>query len=142
MAEAFGVAASIGSIVHISRKIIEVMDDVKDASIERLQLRNEISSAAVLIQALGYRVHEATSGGLQLPTVEAFVNRGGPLDHLKKLLDTIAEKVAYTDGLRSIKSALAWPLQKKDTHEMLAEVQRYDSHILVALQNDNMFGDP
>ena len=138
MAEAFGVAASIGSILHISKKIIEIIDEVKDASIERLQLRHEISSAAVLIQALGYRVDEATSGGLPLPTVDALANSGGPLDQLKKLLDTISEKVAYIDRLRSFKSALAWPLQKKDTHEMLAEVQRYKLYFMLALQNDNM----
>ena len=138
MAEAFGIAASIGSIVHISRKIIEVIDDVKDASIERLRLRDEISKAAVLIQALGYRIDEARSGGLQLPTADALVNSGGLPDQLKKLLDTISEKVAYTGRLRSFKSALTWPLQKKDTQQMLAEVQRYNSYFMLALQNDAM----
>ena len=138
MAEAFGVAASIVAILHISRKIIEFIDEVKDASVERLQLRIEISSAAVLIQGLGFRIDEAKSEGLQLPAIDAFVKIGGPLDQLKKLLNTFSERVAHTDKLRNFKSALKWPLQKKDTREMLAKVQRYNSYILLALQNDNM----
>ena len=137
MAEAFGIAGSIVAIVHISRKIIEFIDEVKDASVERLLLRNEISSAASLIEGLGHRVDKAGNGGPQLPAVDALVKSGGPLDQLKKLLDTFAERLAHIDKLRSFKSALTWPLQKKDTQEMLARVQRYNSYILLALQNDH-----
>lgn len=137
MADPLSIAASIGAILHISNNIIQIIGDVKDASVERLQLRNEISSASVLLQALERRIDEAKTGAVQLPIIDALAKSGGPLDRMKKLLDTIGEKVAATGKLRNVKSALAWPLQTKDVQIMLAEVQRYNSYFVLALQNDS-----
>lgn len=89
---------------------------------------------------LRYRVDEAES--TSDPWFAALRGLGadaGPLAQLKDQMERLASKLEPPDGrLKTMGKALIWKIDKKEIVEMLGQIERVKSFVILALQNDHL----
>ena len=142
MAEAVGLAASIGGLVVIASKVsmlcYNYFSDVMDAREDIQQLVSEISSLANLLEPLStpaqaskiFRTSDSDSI-LQLvqQCKEMLEKLQGELELQRqpnKLSDRIAQKLRMT--------SLRWPFKKEDTRKGIQQIERLKSTVVLKLQ--------
>lgn len=59
MADPLGISISIIAVLQLTSTVVQYMNDVKDATQERLRLRDEISSASWTLYMLRERLDQA-----------------------------------------------------------------------------------
>jgi hypothetical protein len=139
MADPLNISASIIAILQLTSTVIQCINDVKDASEERLRIRDEISSTSFLLYMLKDRIQQAHLGELWLSTVQSLDVPKGPLEQFKRALEQLASRLAPpSKGLKRIRNALMWPFQREEIKEILSTIERQKSLFDLTLQNDHM----
>ena len=136
MTDPFSISVGILTFLGTAKKVIGYIDDLKDATVERLKIRNEISSAEVLLGALKDRIDQVQTGSVELPNLRSLATTKGPLVQFTSILDDLSIKLAPAVGFRAIRQALGWPLGKSEMREKLTTLERVKSCFELALQND------
>lgn len=142
MADPLGISASIITVLQLTTTVIQYINDVKEASQERLRLRDEISSASWTLHMLRERLDQPNSDPTWLSSLQSLDGPNGPINRFKRLLEQLASKLAPRQGknkmLKEFGRTLAWPFKKKDIKDLLSALERQKSMFHLALQNDNL----
>ena len=138
MADPLCISASIIAVLQLTSTVVQYINDVKDASEERLRIRDEISSTSFLLYMLKDRIQQARSGELWLSSVQSLDVPNGPLDQFRRALEQLASRLAPSKGLRKIRKALVWPFQREEIKEILSTIERQKLLFDLTLQNDHM----
>ena len=138
MADPLSISASITALLQLTSTVMQYINYVKDASKERLRIRDEISSTSFLLYMLNDHVQQAQSGEPWLSTVRSLNMPKGPLEQFKRALEQLASRLEPSKGLKRVGKALAWPFQTEEIKEILSTIERQKSLFDLALQNDHM----
>jgi len=131
--------ASIIAVLQLSNKVLEYLNDVKDASKDRAQCAIEISSLYSLLLNLRFRLDDgrSTDNKPWYAAVRALAVENGPLDQFKQALELLHTKM--TDGgIFKTGEALLWKFRKGEIASILARIERLKTLVEIALQMDHL----
>ena len=146
MAEAVGLAASIGGLATIASEVSKLcysyFGDVVNARKDVEQLASEISSLASLLERLSTpaeasRVSQASDSGPASQLVRECTKMS---EMLKKFQDELQCQLNKRSGSKlrnlasSTKARLKWPFRKKDTQERIQKIERLKETFALELQ--------
>jgi hypothetical protein len=135
MADPLSVAASIVALLQLTQVVVQGLSCMKDASKERLHIRDEIIYVSGLLFNLKGQVsRDGTWGGI----VGSLVGPRGPLEQLKDALEQLAKMLSPAEGLRKLGKSIAWPFQKGEVDWILKRIERQKAFIMLVLENDQM----
>ncbi|KAI1130746.1 hypothetical protein F5Y10DRAFT_107493 [Nemania abortiva] len=138
-ASVVGLAASIIQLIETTATVLRYANDVRDAPTERAQFARHASSLLALLTDLRYRVEEAKSASEPwFVALRGLGVEGGPLDELKDRMERLATKLQPLPAgrLEKARKALTWTLDKKEISEVLVQIERAKTLVMLALQND------
>jgi hypothetical protein len=138
MADPLSISAGIIAVLQLTSTVVQYLNGVKDASEERLRIRDEITSASFLLYMLRDRAEQASLGEAWLSTVISLSVPKGPLEQFKRALERLATRLAPTKKLEKIERALRWPFQREEIKDILSTIERQKSLFDLALQNDHV----
>lgn len=139
---AVGLVASIVQLISIITQVIKCLSDINDAPKDRKKLVLEVNSLLTLLTNLRFEAQEVDEAAnpdrwfnnLCLLGVEA-----GPFDQFKAAMEQVLQKLKPESGLKKFRSALVWPLDKKEVISSLAQIERLKSSISIALGRDHLY---
>jgi hypothetical protein len=132
------VTASIIAVLQLCGKVLEYLNDVKDASKDRAQCAIEAANVYNLLTNLRYRLE--TGNASQQPwynAVRALAVEKGPLDQFKQVLEMLQAKTTDRGRLK-LGEALIWKFKKAEIANILARIDRLKTLVGFALQTDNL----
>lgn len=136
--EAVGLVASIPALVKLAKDVILFVKEAKDASAERQKFIGELSGLSGLLSTLCEFINDTDPANPWRHGVEGLTVKGGPLDQFLLALLNIRAKVKPGSSMRKFGQALAWKLIKDDINNLLSQIERVKSLIVIALDMDQM----
>jgi hypothetical protein len=140
MADPLSISASIAAILQLASTVVQYINNVKDASKERLRIRDEISSTSFLLYMLKDHVQQAHSSEPWLSTVRSLDMPKGPLEQFKRTLEQLQSRLATSKGLSKAGKGLTWPFQRVEIKQILCTIERQKSLFDLVLESDHMYG--
>lgn len=135
MAEPVGFAASIITLLELTKGVLEYIRDAYNAINERKKLSDEIESTQRLLEQLNLKSEEAKWGD----TMKVLTIPGGPLQQFETQLKQLEKCLAPSNSQwKKLGTALKWPLNRKATEEIFTSLERFKSLLTIALQRDLM----
>ncbi|KAI9766598.1 MAG: hypothetical protein M1840_006409 [Geoglossum simile] len=131
------VTASIIATLQLTSKVIEYLNDVKDAPKDRAHCAIEASNLYNLLTALRYRLEEGTSNEPWNTAVRALGVKNGPLDQYKLMLEQLQTKIKREAGMNRVGYCLLWKFIKEEVMEVLARIERLKTLVQIALEMDH-----
>jgi hypothetical protein len=138
MADPLSISASITALLQLASTVVQYINNVKDASKNRLRIRDEISSTSFLLYILKDCVQQAHSGEPWLSTVQSLDMPKGPLEQFKGALEQLALRLEPSRGVKMVGKALIWPFKTEEISEILSIIERQKSLFNLALEKDHM----
>lgn len=136
--EPVGLAASIATLMKLAKDVILFVKDAKDASAERQKFIREISGLSGLLSTLREIINDTDPANTWRHAVEGLTAKEGPLDQLSLALLNVKVKVTPGSSMRKLGQALTWKLVKDDINNLLSQIERVKSLIVIALEMDQM----
>jgi hypothetical protein len=135
-----GLVAGLVQLIDTTTKVVRYVNDVKDAPSERAHLARHSSSLLALLTDLRYRVEEAKSASEPwFVAVRGLGVQGGSLDQLRDRMERLATELEPSTGrLRKAGMLFTWAFDKKEIDEVLAQIERVKTLVMLALQNDQL----
>ncbi|KAL8827131.1 MAG: hypothetical protein Q9170_007137 [Blastenia crenularia] len=130
--------ASLVAVGQLATTIISYLKQVKEGSLERIKLREEVRNLAFMVEVLKDRVDDAEDPETELTSIRSIAIDGGPLDQLKFALESLAKKLAPHGRKRQISESISWPLTRKDFGDLLQTLERQKALLSLAIANDNV----
>ena len=141
MAEAVGLAASIGGLVSIASKVsalcYDYFSEVMNAQKDIQQLVSEISSLATLLEPLSKpaQASKISSSDSILQLVQQCKEM---LEKLEGQLELRRQPNQHSDRIaqqfRMASQSLKWPFKKEDTQKGIQQIERLKSTVSLGLQ--------
>ncbi|PZC96368.1 ankyrin repeat domain containing protein [Pyrenophora tritici-repentis] len=131
------VTASIIAILQLSAKVLSYLNDVKDASKDRVACAVEASNLHNLLFNLRFRLEEGDPSRPWYIAVQALAVKHGPLDQFKQALEMLQAKMTDGGRLKKAGEALMWKFKKEEIAEVLARMERLKTLVEIALQMDH-----
>ena len=131
--------ASIIAILQLSAKVLTYLNDVKEASKDRVRCEIEVSNLHSLLVSLRFRLEEGSASQPWYTTVRALAVENGQLDQFKQALETLQTRM--TDGGRLKNAAgepLVWNFKKKEIASILGRIERLKVLVEIALEMDHL----
>lgn len=138
MADPLSISASIVALLQLTSTVVQYINNVKDASKERLRIRDEISCTSFLLYMLEGRVQQAHLGEPWLSMRQSLDMPKGPLEQFRGALEQLASRLEPSKGLKRVGKSLAWPFKTEEIKEILSTIERQKSLFNLVLQNDHM----
>jgi hypothetical protein len=132
------VTASIIAIIQLSAKVLSYLNDVKDASKDRVACAVEASNLYNLLINLRFRLEEGDSSQPWYIAVRALAVEHGPLDQFKQALEMLQAKMTDGGRLKKAGEALMWKFKKEEIAGILARMERLKTLVEIALQMDHL----
>lgn len=136
--EVFGVVASVVTILHITPKVIEYLNDVKDKPKDCLRCIMEVSTLQYLLNSLKDCLKTASPNEPWSRHVEGLGIPNGPLDQYKDALEQMQSKLASKDDSKGLRHALLWKFKEKEVASILSRIERLKSLVQIALEMDHL----
>ncbi|KAL9045843.1 MAG: hypothetical protein Q9214_001186 [Letrouitia sp. 1 TL-2023] len=137
-----GITASFAAVFQLTATVINYINNFKDASQDRLRLRDELSSACFPLYMLKERLDQTDQDVSQLPSVQVLSGLNGPISQFKRQLEQLAAKIVPNYGKKNrvdhITTNITWPFKKEEVRTLLNAMERQKSLFHLALQNDIM----
>ena len=133
MAEAVGLAASVGSLASLALSIVSALykygSDFKSAPAHSEQLRKELGDLRTLCELVEKTVEVTTKG---LPE-----SLDAQIAGFKTTLEDMLKRAAAerTSGLRRLR----WPFDKAENMEYIAKIERFKSMLNIILNIDQRY---
>jgi hypothetical protein len=118
--------------------VVQYLNVVKAASLDRQRLLNELISVSGALYILKTRAEQYQCYNSGTLMVESLGRPTGPLDQGPMALEHLAAKLIPDHGIRKLDKEMAWPLQKAEIKEILDVIERQKSLFIMALKNDQM----
>ncbi|RYP10462.1 hypothetical protein DL764_000645 [Monosporascus ibericus] len=131
------VTASIIAVLQLTSKVIEYLNDVKDASKDRARCAIEASNIYNLLVTLRFRLDEGNSNEPWYTAVRALGVENGPLDQYRHALEQLQPKTTSGSGIKKVGNALMWRLSKEELISILARMERLKGLVQIALEMDH-----
>lgn len=135
---AIGLAASLAQLVGTVAKIISYINDVKNASKERILVNQEAASLLGLLTTLQFKVEDANPTESWYIHVRSLGGTGGPLEQFERRLEKLAKKLRPDSTVKNLGRKFIWTLDKNEVKELLDAIERLKTLISIALQEDNL----
>ncbi|KAF2257612.1 hypothetical protein CC78DRAFT_482883 [Lojkania enalia] len=132
------VTASIIAILQLSAKVLEYLNDVKDASKDRTQCALEISNLYNLLFSLRAQVEEGDATNEWYTALQALAVENGPLDQFKQALETLQARITDGGRLKKAGDILMWKFKKEEIASILGRIERLKTLVELALQRDHL----
>lgn len=132
------ITASIIAIVQLTGKLIDYLNDVKNAPKDREQCAIEASNLHNLLTKLRYHLEGGRSNEPWYAAVQALAVRNGPLDQYKHALEQLLLKVSSGSGIKKMGSTLLWKFEKEEVTSILSRVERLKTLVQIALEMDHL----
>lgn len=132
------IIGSIITILQLSNKVLGYLNDVKDASKDRVKCALETSNLYNLLVNLRFRLEEGSSNDPWYNAVRALGVENGPLDQFKQALEELQTKMTRGGSLKKVGDALAWKFSKEEVTSILARIERLKTLVQIALQMDHL----
>ncbi|KAI4199316.1 MAG: hypothetical protein LQ350_004698 [Teloschistes chrysophthalmus] len=129
MADPLSVIGVLIAIAQITPAVVNYVKDFKHASSEGRQLLLEVRSTSGIVLLLRDLASETSPTD---PWSASLENLSELLEQYERMLKDIAHTLESTSRKRD---ALKWPFEKKTLAETLANMERYKTAFLLALQN-------
>ncbi|KIW26482.1 uncharacterized protein PV07_09574 [Cladophialophora immunda] len=133
MADPFSMAASILTVLQVADSIITFIRDLKNASDEHKSLLAEMESLHSVLGQV-YEVAENAGNpraGAGRPTLASIKE---PLNRCRSSLEALMVRLDQMHGLDKARKALVWKRQRTDTRNLLADIEREKTLLMLALQ--------
>ena len=135
--EVAGVALAIPALMSQANNIKGYLDDVKGFSAERSRCLNDTENLLRLLRLLQERSNHAKSSSDELfkgtkqfsPLLNELQTQG---DQLQKMLEPPKSACGKVWG------SITWPAGRKRIKQIFAQIQRSESLIIIALNEDHM----
>jgi hypothetical protein len=132
------VTASIIAVLQLSAKVLNYLNDVKDASKDRAECAIEASTLYSLLLNLRFRLEGGDVSQPWYAAVRALAVENGPLDQFKQALETLQAKMTDGGRLKKAGDVLMWKFRKEEIAEILARIERLKTLVEIALQMDHL----
>lgn len=116
--------ASIIDILQLSAKTLSYLNDVKDASKDRIQCAIELSNLYSLLLQLRFRLEEGVSNQPWYTAVRALAVEDGLLDQYKQALELLQSRMTEGSSLKKLGHALVWKFRKEEIAGILDRMER------------------
>ncbi|KAI9679519.1 MAG: hypothetical protein M1817_005541 [Caeruleum heppii] len=133
MAEVAGLAASIFTLLQVSKEVVDYVRLAKNNTSTILQLAQELENLAALLETLEKEVQQPSSTDNAHPALLAFVNLKGPLRELKVIIEQLAKKLRPKQGYKKVFAYVTLPFDDTEVKEKLLGIERYKTQVLIAL---------
>lgn len=130
--------ASIIAVLQLSAKVLAYLNDVKEASKDRVQCTIETSNLYNLLLNLRFRLEEGSSAEPWYTAVRALAAENGPLDQFKQVLETLQIKMTDGGRLKKAGGALMWKFKKEEIASILGRMERLKTLVEIALEMDHL----
>jgi hypothetical protein len=139
MAEALGLVASAIAVIELSAKVgvlcVGYFNAVKNAKDDARRLATRVTSLETTVQHVQKLLNEAESQSLltSQKLLESLDDCLSQLGELRRRLDPEpARKAMRHFGVRALK----WPFSSKEIDQIVVQLERHESTIMLALQVD------
>ena len=132
------VTASIIAILQLTSKVIEYLNDVKDASVDRARCALEASNLYNLLVTLRFRLEEGRSNEPWYAAVQALSVENGPLDQYKHALEQLQTKITSRSGINKMGNPLLWKFIREEVTSILLRMERLKTLVQIALEMDHL----
>ncbi|MCJ1469647.1 hypothetical protein MMC07_008283 [Pseudocyphellaria aurata] len=130
------VTASIIAIIQLSSEVLGYLNDVKNASKDRIRCAVEASNTYGLLVSLRFRLEES-SNEPWYNAVRALGVENGPLDQFKQALEQLRTRMTGGSTLKKVGDALTWKFSKEEVTCILGRIERLKTLVQVALEMDH-----
>lgn len=131
------ITASIIAILQLSNEVVGYLNDVKNASKDRVKCTVEASNTYSLLVSLRFRL-EGSSNEPWYNAVRALGIENGPLDQFKQALEQLRTRMTGGSTLKKVGDALMWKFSKEEVTSILGRIERLKTLVGVALQMDHL----
>jgi len=135
MGDPLSVTASIVALLQLTQAVVHGLNGMKDASKERISIRDEIIYVSGLLYNLKGQV---TRSEIWSGIISSLGCPRGPLEQLKEALEQLTMRLSPAEGLRKVGKSIAWPFQKGEVEVILRKIERQKMHIVLAIENNHM----
>jgi hypothetical protein len=132
------VTASIIAVLQLSAKVLGYLNDVKDASKDRVKCAVEASNLHSLLINLRFRLEEGNVDAPRFTAVRALGVENGPLDQFKQALEALQTQMTDGGRLQQAGKALVWKFKKEEIAGILVRIERLKTLVGIALQMDHL----
>lgn len=132
------VTASIIAVLQLSAKVLGYLNDVKDASKDRVKCAVEASNVHSLLINLRFRLEEGNVDAPWFTAVRALGVENGPLDQFKQALEALQTQMTDGGRLQQAGKALVWKFKKEEIAGILVRIERLKTLVGIALQMDHL----
>lgn len=132
------ITASIIAILQLTSKVIEYLNDIKDAPKDRARCAIEASNIYNLLTTLRYRLEEGSSNEPWYTAIKALGVQNGPLNQYRHVLEQLLPKITNSSGIKKMGNTLMWKLSKEEVANMLSRMERLNTLVQIALEMDHL----
>lgn len=133
-----GFVAAVVQLIDITSKVVNYLNDLKDAPQDRAKLAREAAGLLVLFTDLRYRLEETKSTDPWFNGLRSLGGEGGPLMEFKSAMEDIANKLAPAPRGMNFMRVLHSTLDKREIVATLSKIERLKSLVGLALQKDQL----
>lgn len=133
------VIANVIAVAHLTSKIIEYLNDVKDTPKECWQLKIEATNLYSLIIRLQCNLEQGDASDPWCTLVRAMAGQNGPMEQYYKALKQLESKIRIEYSSQKLKRVLLWKFTKTEVVDILGKLEHFKSLINVALDMDHMW---
>ncbi|KAJ7576447.1 hypothetical protein C8J56DRAFT_1117359 [Mycena floridula] len=137
--EAIGFASSVTALAEAASTIFKYIKAVKDGPSDRAELQRSLAGLPGLLASLNAQFDSSVPNDAWSTEMLKLAAADGPFDQLLKILQKVERKldlVASRTG--KVIQMLKWPLDKAQVTDLLQQVERVKSFIMLAIQNDHI----
>ncbi|ORX96685.1 hypothetical protein BCR34DRAFT_578502 [Clohesyomyces aquaticus] len=132
------VTASIIAVLQLSAKVLEYLNNVKDAPKDRSQCAIEMLNLCGLLYKLRDHIEQGNSTQPWYFAIHDLAVKNGPLDQFKQALETLQTKMGAGNRFNKAGEALLWKFKKEEISSILGQIERLKSLVELALQMDHL----
>jgi hypothetical protein len=142
MADPLSTIANVLAVLKLAAAATQYIKEVRQASSDRLRLRDELRSTTCLLEMLKDRLEDSAyakdsdAETLKPYSIASLEGGDGPLELFRRVLEDIISKLAPQNPLKRLAQSFTWPFDKKDVAELVSTLERLKSHFTLVMQND------
>ena len=138
MADPLSITAGIIAVLQLSTKVVQYLNDVKDAPAERQRVLIEVITISGFLHTLNDLVKNMQPDDIAASALRSLNVPDGPLEQIRSALERLVSKLKPARGLKKVSKTLTWTLDKADVTNILNRIERQKALLLLAMQNDHM----
>lgn len=134
------ITVSVVALLQLTTKVISYVKEAKNEPKGQTRILHEAFSLMGLLNMLKDLVEDSDSQDPWLQATSALAAPNGPLHQYKLALEGLVGKVMPSGhGNSKVMQALTWKFSKEEITDLLLQIERVKSFVLIALEIDHTF---